>query len=184
MFFVRPATAADRPRIEAMHAACSLQSRIDRWHGPLRAVPARYLDDAVSGRPGHVCTVATDGRDVVGFASAVRGFGGCWDIGVLVRDDVQRRGIGGRLIAAVTATARERGAVAISADLSTRRAHLLDVFGRYGSLETSVDQDGIHARVELAQAPSRERVAGVGDRLHVARVGAAAPAEDRDRGTA
>lgn len=148
--FLRPAVAADRHRIEAMHEICSLESRTSRWHAPLRSIPARYLDDALSGRAGHACAVATDGRAVLGFASAVRGFGDTWDLGVLVRDDVQRRGIGGWLIACVIATALERGAVSVEADLKPHRRHLLTTLARYGALSARFDTDGIHAEVRLA----------------------------------
>jgi GNAT superfamily N-acetyltransferase len=148
--FLRPAVAPDRERIEAMHSACSLESRTSRWHAPLRAVPAHYLDDAVSGRAGHACVVATDGSAVLGFASAVRGFGDRWDLGVLVRDDVQRRGIGGRLLDCVITSARERGAGAIVADLKPHRRHLLATLGRYGALTARSDGDGLHAHVRLA----------------------------------
>jgi GNAT superfamily N-acetyltransferase len=152
---VRAAAPSDRARIEAMHARCSLASRSDRWHAPLRVVPARYLADALSGRPGHVCSVATDGRDVLGIASAVRGFGGRWDLGVLVRDDMQRRGVGLRLIACVIAGASTRGAIHVAADLTPARRYLLGWLRRYGTVAAVIDRDGIHAQVALASASGR-----------------------------
>lgn len=176
MISVRTAVPSDRDSIEAMHSMCSLESRIGRWHAPLRTVPARYLDDALGGRPGHACAVASVGIDVIGFASAVRGFGDCWEIGVLVRDDLHRRGVGSALIDVVVCTASGRGAVAIAADLRPDRRFLLDVLGRYGALEIRVDGDGIHPRVELAGAALQRgpyAVAGGGHSPEPRRIGLA-----------
>src|SRR6476619_1713497 len=115
---VRKAVPDDVPAIEAMHSACSLESRVARWHAPLRAVPSQYLADSVSGRHGHVALVAVAGREVLALASAVHTGGGSWDLGVLVRDDRQRQGLGTRLIAAVVAEAVRRGAIGLRADLT------------------------------------------------------------------
>jgi GNAT superfamily N-acetyltransferase len=147
---IRQAGEPDRTGIEAMHAACSLASRIGRWHAPLRRVPPRYLTDAVSGRPGHACAVACDGPVVLGFASAVRGFGEAWDLGVLVRDDRQRRGIGRQLLDSVVTAAFDRGAGFVTADLRPDRRFLLAVLGCYGPVTVRRDGDGLHARVELS----------------------------------
>ena len=129
---IRKAGPDDVPAIETMHSACSLDSRIARWHAPLRAVPSRYLADAVSGRHGHVALVALDGPQVVALASAVHIGGGSWDLGVLVRDDRQRQGLGKRLIAAVVAEAVRRGAVGVRADLTPSRRFLLDALQGLG----------------------------------------------------
>lgn len=176
MILTRPASASDREAIEAMHAECSLASRIGRWHAPLRSVPARYLDDALSGRPGHVCAVACRAGDVVAFASAVRGFGESWDLGVLVRDDLQRRGVGSALIEVVVRTARERAASWICADLRPDRRFLLDVLRRYGPLAVRLDGDGLHARVDVsagAMLEGRSHVATGESAARPARVGLA-----------
>jgi GNAT superfamily N-acetyltransferase len=147
---VRRAGEPDRTGIEAMHAACSLASRIGRWHAPLRSVPARYLDDALSGRAGHVCALAEVGADIVGFASAVRGFGGAWDLGVLVRDELQRQGVGTRLMDAVVHVTSDCGADSVTADLRPDRRFLLDVLCRYGPVTARRDGDGFHARVDVS----------------------------------
>ena len=152
MIVFRAARAADRNRLEAMHGACSLQSRIGRWHAPLRAIPARYLDDAVSGRPDHVCALAFAGDELVGFASAVHGAEGRWDLGVLVRDDRQRQGVGTGLIDQVVHAARVRGARSVGADLRPDRRFLLAVLARHGCVIARTDSDGIHAEVALAAA--------------------------------
>ena len=154
---VRKAVPGDVPGIEAMHSACSLDSRIARWHAPLRAVPSKYLADAVSGRREHVALVATDGRDVIALASAVHVGGGSWDLGVLVRDDRQRQGLGTSLVTAVVTEAVRRGATGLRADLTPSRHFLLAVLQPLGRVLASVDGDGLHARVELSATPATDR---------------------------
>jgi GNAT superfamily N-acetyltransferase len=147
---VRTSGEPDRTGIEAMHTACTLESRIGRWHAPLRSVPAHYLDDALRGRSGHVCVLAEVDADIVGFASAVRGFGGAWDLGVLVRDDLQRQGVGTRLMDAVVRIAFDRGAGSVTVDLRPDRRFLLGVLRRYGPATARRDGDGLHARVDVS----------------------------------
>ena len=149
---IRPAIPADRDAIVRMHAACSLTSRHRRWQAPLPDVPRRYLDDALSGRPGHVALVAAgpDG-DVLALASAVDDGAGEWEIGVLVRDDAQRRGLGGRLAVELAFTARARGACALAADLLPETAFLTRTLARLGPVRTSI-ADGLRARVALSPA--------------------------------
>ena len=176
MIVLASARETDRTRIEAMHAACSVDSRIGRWHAPLRAIPTRYLADAVSGHAGHACVLALDGDEVVGFASAVRGSGERWDLGVLVRDDRQRARIGTRLIDEVVRTARARGARALAADLRPDRRFLLAVLGRHGCVVARTDADGIHAEVALRprSAPT-EQLSGQRLDARAHRVGAQQP---------
>lgn len=152
---IRPAGPDDVAGIEAMHAACTLDSRVHRWHSGLTAVPARYLADAVSGRPGHVCRLAVDDDGTVaGLASAVGGDAGDWQLGVLVRDDRQGQGLGARLLDAVVAAARRRGARELVADVLPDRYGLLALLGRRGTLRTTCGGGAaLHGVVTLAPAP-------------------------------
>jgi len=44
----RPATA-DREELARMFERCTLETRYRRFHGPVKAIPERYLADALSG---------------------------------------------------------------------------------------------------------------------------------------
>lgn len=147
---VRGATLSDRGDIEAMHARCSETSRRYRWRAPLPAIPDAYLRDALCGRPGHLCLLAIEGDEVVAFASAVDEGDGSWQLGVLVRDDRQRRGIGTQLVASLVARVRAAGGVALVAETAPDRFPLLQRLGRCGQLSVRRTADGLHGMISLS----------------------------------
>ena len=55
---VRQAVPGDRPALERMFARCSPRTRYQRFHAPVKAIPARYLGEAVSGSPFHYALIA------------------------------------------------------------------------------------------------------------------------------
>jgi GNAT superfamily N-acetyltransferase len=111
-FAVRQADPADRAAIEAMYTRCSLDSRYKRFHGGLPALPARYLDAALAGDPYcHDALVAVSAAgSVVALASAAPTTEPCTiEVGTLVEDGWQRRGVGRMLLDALLERAGERG---------------------------------------------------------------------------
>jgi GNAT superfamily N-acetyltransferase len=147
---VRGATVSDRADIEAIHARCSETSRRYRWRAPLPAIPEAYLQDALCARPGHLCLVAVEDDEIVGFASAVDERDGSWQLGVLVRDDRQRRGIGTRLVASLVAQVRAAGGVALVAETAPDRFQLLQRMGGCGQLSVRRTADGLHGVIWLS----------------------------------
>ena len=151
--WIRLARPADRPLLEAMHRRCGPASRYHRWHAPLPAIPERYLAGALAGSAEHIALVATcrPAGSIVAIASAVRQHGTSWEIGILVEDAHQRRGIGnallGRLLKAIPDCAE------LHADLLTERAGLLRTLGRLGPVRVDWDGEVVHAVVELAGRP-------------------------------
>jgi len=55
---VRPAAPGDRPALEQMFDRCSMITRYRRFHAPVKAIPDRYLTEAVSGSPFHYALIA------------------------------------------------------------------------------------------------------------------------------
>ena len=55
---VRRAEAADREALARMFDRCTPQTRYRRFHGPIKAIPGRYLADALSGSTFHYALVA------------------------------------------------------------------------------------------------------------------------------
>lgn len=152
---VRTATVHDQPAIECMHARCSWTSRRYRWRAPLAAIPRAYLQDALCGRPGHLCLLALDRDEVIGMASAVEEDNDSWQLGVLVRDDRQREGIGTGLIARLTVLVRASGARSLVAETTHDRFSLLQRLGRAGELSVARTVDGLRAVISLSGgAPS------------------------------
>jgi GNAT superfamily N-acetyltransferase len=90
---IRQAGAADGPGLAAMLLRCTARSRYRRFHGFVESIPEPYFADALSGRPGHLALVAEISGQIVALASCCDG-----ELGILVEDAYQRRGIGSRLL--------------------------------------------------------------------------------------
>ena len=111
---VRRAAAGDRPALERMLARCTGQTRYRRFHGPVSVFPERYLTEALSGSPLHFALVACLGDDAEGDGTVVDGTvvdgtvvalascravdEGVAELGILVEDEWQRRGVGSDLL--------------------------------------------------------------------------------------
>jgi GNAT superfamily N-acetyltransferase len=133
-----------------MHARCSLQSRIDRWRAPLREIPPTYLADALTGRPGHFALVSRCGRHgLVALGSAVQNAPGLWELGVLVDDGHQRRGIGSAMVAALICSAQTRGARRVLAEVGSERRALLAPLSQFGTVRLRLGPDCITGLVDL-----------------------------------
>jgi len=146
---IRPARATDRPLLEAMHRRCSPASRYSRWQAPLAEMPASYLAGVLAGADEHIALVAVDpAGPIVALASAVRQ-NDAWELGILVEDRYQRRGLGSALLAglldAMPADRRRR----LQADLLAERAGLLRPLGRLGRVRIDWQDEVVHARIEL-----------------------------------
>ena len=129
---VRELDAADVDELIAMHDRCSPESRFRRWHGHLRVFPKSYLAALLAGDGEQLTVVAYAGDRMVGFASAARTADTTRELGVLVEDAWQRRGIGRLLIDAVVALCRSRGTTLLAAEVLAADARLLDVLRHYG----------------------------------------------------
>jgi GNAT superfamily N-acetyltransferase len=161
---LRPAVAGDRVALEAMHARCSLRSRTSRWRAPLPRIPSGYLCDALAGRIGHVALVAeTAEGDIVALASAVRS-AGAWELGILVEDRYQRRGLGRILVSRLHSAVRSRGGQTVVADIGHDSRGLLAALGPAGTVRIAVHRDGLTGVVDLA--PDED---GGGSARHAAR---------------
>ena len=91
---IRQAEPADRPGLSAMLLRCTAKTRYRRFHGFVNSIPEPYFTDALSGRPGHLSLIAeTEPGQIVALASCCDG-----ELGILVEDGYQRRGIGSRLL--------------------------------------------------------------------------------------
>jgi L-amino acid N-acyltransferase YncA len=151
---VRTATVADAAAVVAMHERCSYDSRTRRYHVPMPRLTSRTARH-LSAPAGGVCVVACVGATVIGMATAAP-----WDelspagikvmeIGVLVEDGWQRRGIGAALLARVVREARSLGADrAVCMVQPDNAAMLRTVEGL--RMRTRVEHDGSQLMVMVA----------------------------------
>lgn len=79
---------------------------------------------------------------------------GTADLGVVVEDHWQRRGIGTRLVLSLLARAGERGVTTLHADVLSDDAFLLEALGRIGPLSVSMELDAVAVDINIA-APER-----------------------------
>lgn len=94
---LRPGDASDLPLLDALHRRCTPESLRRRFHTAVPVVPERLLRQTLLPEGGW-SVVAEAGEDLVGVACT--GPLSCTDleVGVLVEDAHQGRGIGTRLL--------------------------------------------------------------------------------------
>jgi GNAT superfamily N-acetyltransferase len=115
---IRAPADGDRTRIAAMWERCSLATRTGRFHAPVRHLPVSYLE-AVLGDPDASTVAAVPSTDLlIGIASLFRaGTSRSAELGVLVEDAWQLRGIGRRLVSRLVLRAPSRGITVLTASV-------------------------------------------------------------------
>jgi GNAT superfamily N-acetyltransferase len=160
---VRQATEGDRTALGQMFARCSRDTRYRRFHGYVKALPGRYLTEALSGSPAHfalVASVAADPRAdpadgaVVALASCRAADHGGAEIGVLVEDAWQRHGIGGALLREIVRHAYRTGISLLTAQILAEQSWIVPLLAEFGDCESAITEGIIDVTVRLASAAS------------------------------
>src|SRR5690242_14933268 len=153
---VRCAVPADALGVHRLFGRCSRETRYRRFHGHVSEVPLDYLLEALTAEPDrHDALVAQrpDG-DLVALGSARRvdaPDGPAVDVGLLVEDAEQGRGLGTLLLVALAARARDRGVGVLTCDLLATHQGLVAVLRRtLGPVRTVREGGIIRARVRIA----------------------------------
>jgi GNAT superfamily N-acetyltransferase len=125
---VRPVRPDDAAALARMLARCSPRTRYERFHGVVESIPAEYLRRCVAGdrQEARVAELVTG--ELAGLASTgpVPGEPGVRELGVLVEDRWQRKGIGRLLAADLFAHAASTGVRLVRLELCRLRPDLLD----------------------------------------------------------
>jgi GNAT superfamily N-acetyltransferase len=164
---VRRAAAGDRPALERMLARCTGETRYRRFHGYVNVFPERYLAEALSGSPLHFALVAyvagVDGTviddTVVALASCRAVFEGVAELGVLVEDAWQRRGVGARLVREILGYASQTGLRALQAQVLGDQSWIVAVLRRYGPCEVVAARGTLTVTLTLPRSLGGERCA-------------------------
>jgi GNAT superfamily N-acetyltransferase len=140
---------SDRERLHQMFAGCSPETVVRRFFGRVPELPRRYLDQALGGDAArHDAAVARygDGLHIAGLASLAGPSEAGPDVpelGVLVADPWQRRGVGTALVRLLLARARERGVERIAASVLPGRSRLLQVLAQQMPIEQMTIGDDV-----------------------------------------
>jgi L-amino acid N-acyltransferase YncA len=155
---IRRAQPDDMPALSDFFAGLSAHTRYLRFFGPV--TPGAALLRTLSGCPGNVnALVAVRGVVIVGHAMAVdraepRGTR-VTDIGVVVNDAWQGRGVGSALMRALITGAQARGVTTLEMDvLNGNRQVLAMITGHWPAARVDHNSDGFAIRVRLPQVGS------------------------------
>jgi acyl-CoA synthetase (NDP forming)/GNAT superfamily N-acetyltransferase len=142
-------TPADFEDVKAFYDGLSLESRYRRFHGYARTDVAARADAEATGADRLALIARQDGRVVA--AARYEGLRepGVAEVAFAVADELQRHGIGTRLLEQLAAVAAERGIHRFDAEVMGGNALMLDVFehagfavrrrGHSGELTVSLD---------------------------------------------
>ena len=178
---VRRAATADREALARMFDRCTPDTRYRRFHGPVKAIPERYLAEALSGSHFHYALVACpapvsdleldsepgldSGRAREPGASGIVALASCRtvdeggaEIGVLIEDAWQRRGLGSRLVLDLATHAANVGLRLLEAQLLAEQAWITGLLRPYGPCRLTSTWDGIlNVTVRLGESPVEVR---------------------------
>jgi ribosomal protein S18 acetylase RimI-like enzyme len=175
---IRPVSPADEAVLRDFFAALSVESRYLRFFAPV--TPSCGLLDLMAGKPAHVdAIIAVADGVIVGHAMAAdrpvpgdpvpadAGSAGepgeprATDVGVVVADAWQRRGVGATLMRALIDRAQARGVTALAMDvLPGNRRVLAMVTGHWPQAAVGRAADSVDIRIPLPPRPRPPRAAG------------------------
>ena len=143
---VRRAVPGDRDALVAMFGRSTALTRYYRFHAPVKSIPERYLADALAGGPLHHALVACPGTGprLAALASCRVFDEGAAELGLLVEDAWQRRGLGRRLLGELVAQAHRSGLRVLTAQLLTEQAWIVGgLLRRYGACRVRTAGAGV-----------------------------------------
>jgi GNAT superfamily N-acetyltransferase len=151
---IRPVGPEDLTALSDFFAELSVESRYLRFFAPV--TPACGLFHLLSGGPANVdAIVAVAGGVTVGHAMAADGpedpCGGLTtDVGVVVADAWQRRGVGAALMRALIIRAQARGVTSLAMDvLPSNRRVLAMIIGHWPDTVVGRSPDSLEIRIPL-----------------------------------
>jgi ribosomal protein S18 acetylase RimI-like enzyme len=157
---IRPVRPEDLAELGGFFAGLSVESRYLRFFAPV--TPAHGLLDLLAGRPANIdAIVAVADGVIVGHAMAADlGSGRAADIGVVVADAWQRRGVGAALMRALIARAQARGVTSLAMDvLPGNRRVLAMILAHWPDAAVGHNPDSIDICIPLPpDQPRRSRL--------------------------
>jgi GNAT superfamily N-acetyltransferase len=168
---IRPSGCADLAALGAFFAGLSLHTRVKRFFAPVSPGPAMLR--RLGGTAGQAdVLVAVRGGVIIGHAMAVDQAmdqavdraspeaGLITDIGVVVADAWQGRGVGAALMRALIGRAQARGVTGVSMDvLPSNRAVLAMITSHWAAARTGRSADSVTVSIQLLPQPHERQLA-------------------------
>jgi GNAT superfamily N-acetyltransferase len=121
-----------------------------RFHGFTDGVS--YLEALLRGEPNNETRLAWYRSRCVGLATVAPNASGTADLGVLVEDRWQRRGIGTRLVTSLLVDAPAIGVTTLHADILRDDIFILEALRRIGPLSVAMERGAVSADIILGTA--------------------------------
>jgi GNAT superfamily N-acetyltransferase len=153
---LRPAGWETGP-VLAMLARCSRASLFHRFHGFSDGVA--YFRALLRDRSSDQTLLACYRATCVGVATLGVGAAGIVDLGILVEDAWQRRGIGTRLASSLLDGARAQGVTTVHAEVLSDDQFILRFLRQSGPLTVSIERGSLSVDIDLRRQPSKYVVA-------------------------
>jgi len=147
---LRP-TLSDTEAVLAMVSRCSRASLFHRFHGFTDGVA--YFAALLRARPDGQTLLAWSGATCVGVATLAVSATGIVELGVLVEDAWQRRGIGTRLATSLLDGARAKGVTTVHADVLVDDVFILQALRRISPLRVSTEFGSFSIDMDLSSQP-------------------------------
>ena len=139
----------DIQAIKAMLTRCSALSRLRRFFRLVPSAPPRYLEQVLSDPDHFALVIRLDGQPI-GLAELHRTGGRSGDLGLVVEDAFQRRGIGTAAFRALVRQARKQGLCLLTADVQLENVHVIAWLLRVGSASVRRSHDVCHITLGVA----------------------------------
>jgi GNAT superfamily N-acetyltransferase len=157
---IRRVVPADQEALTNFFLSLAMPTRYLRFFGALSIGPAMIR--ILAGGDDGDAVIATGGGDIVGHGIATYRVGPgrtvLTEIGVVVADEWQGRGVGSALVRALIAAAQARGATILSMDVLPTNRRVLAMIGSHwptASMDQSADSVVVKIRLQGKQAASR-----------------------------
>lgn len=147
---LRP-TLSDTEAVLAMVSRCSRASLFHRFHGFTDGVA--YFAALLRACPDGQTLLAWSGATCVGVATLAVSATGIVELGVLVEDAWQRRGIGTRLATSLLDGARAKGVTTVHADVLVDDVFILQALRRISPLRVSTEFGSFSIDMDLRSQP-------------------------------
>ena len=146
---------ADSEALLGMLGRCSPTSLYRRFHGVTNGI--FYAQQVLAAAGGRDSYVAWIGEECVGVGN-LHVCDDTADVGVLVEDDWQRRGVGTALLIALVRRVRECGSHFLRADVLEENRFALQVLARLGPANTSLAAGSYTTLVDLTVGTTLRQV--------------------------